>query len=104
MPFVTGWMGENHFAATPTALYGVVMLAAALAYYLLQSVIVRSQGPGSPLAAVLGRDLKGKISPVLYALAIPLAFVSEWLADALYVTVALVWLVPDRRIESRLTR
>jgi uncharacterized membrane protein len=102
VPFVTGWMGENHFAAAPTALYGAVMLAAAVAYYLLQGAIIRSQGPGSALAAAVGRDLKGKISPVLYALAIPLAFVNEWLSDALYVAVALLWLVPDRRIESRL--
>jgi uncharacterized membrane protein len=102
VPFVTGWMGENHFAAAPTALYGAVMLAAAIAYYLLQGAIIRSQGPGSALAASVGRDLKGKISPVLYALAIPLAFVNEWLSDALYVAVALIWLVPDRRIESRL--
>jgi uncharacterized membrane protein len=102
VPFVTGWMGENHFAAAPTALYGAVMLAAAVAYYLLQGAIIRGQGPGSALAAAVGRDLKGKISPVLYALAIPLAFVNEWLSDALYVAVALLWLVPDRRIESRL--
>ena len=101
VPFATGWMGENHFAATPTALYGVVLLAAAIAYYLLQSAIIADQGPGSKLAAAIGTDLKGKISPVVYAIAIPLAFVHEWIADALYVAVALIWLVPDRRIESR---
>ncbi len=101
VPFATGWMGENHFAATPTAVYGVVLLAAAIAYYLLQGAILRQQGPGSALAAALGRDLKGKISPVLYLAAIPLAFLRPWLADAIYVAVALMWLVPDRRIESR---
>jgi uncharacterized membrane protein len=101
VPFVTGWMGENHFAATPTAVYGAVLLAAAIAYYLLQGAIIADQGPGSKLAAAIGKDLKGKISPVLYAVAIPLAFVREWLADAIYVAVAFMWLVPDPRIEAR---
>jgi uncharacterized membrane protein len=101
VPFTTGWMGENHFSSVPTALYGAVLLAAALAYYILQSAILAEQGPESRLAKALGRDLKGKISPLLYASAIPLAFVGEWIADALYVVVALIWLVPDRRIESR---
>jgi uncharacterized membrane protein len=101
VPFVTGWMGENHFASTPTAVYGGVLLAAAIAYFLLQSAIIADQGPESKLAAAVGKDLKGKISPFLYALAIPLAFVREWIADAIYVAVALMWLVPDRRIESR---
>jgi uncharacterized membrane protein len=101
VPFVTGWMGENHFAATPTAVYGGVLLAAAIAYFLLQSAIIADQGPASKLAAAVGKDLKGKLSPVLYAVAIPLAFVREWAADAIYVAVALMWLVPDRRIESR---
>jgi uncharacterized membrane protein len=101
VPFATGWMGENHFAATPTAVYGVVLLAAAVAYFFLQSAIIADQGPGSRLAAAVGTDLKGKISPVLYAIAIPLAFVREWIADAIYVAVALMWLVPDRRIEAR---
>ena len=100
VPFTTGWMGENHFASLPSALYGAVLLAAAVAYYVLQGAILSEQGPGSKLAAALGRDLKGKISPVLYAAAIPLAFVREWIADAIYVLVALIWLVPDRRIES----
>jgi uncharacterized membrane protein len=104
VPFTTGWMGENHYAATPTAVYGLVLLLSAIAYYLLQRAIIRGQGKGSPLAAAVGRDLKGKISPLLYALAILLAFVSQWTADALYVVVALIWLVPDRRIESRLAR
>ncbi len=101
VPFVTGWMGENHFASTPTAVYGAVLLAAAIAYYLLQCTIIADQGPGSRLAVAVGRDLKGKVSPVLYGVAIPLAFVREWIADAIYVVVALMWLVPDRRIESR---
>ncbi len=100
-PFATGWLGENHVAVLPTVLYGVVLLLAAMAYYLLQSVIVAEQGQGSALKAVLGRDLKGKLSPVIYAAAIGLAFVSPWLAISLYVVVALMWLVPDRRIESR---
>jgi uncharacterized membrane protein len=102
VPFATGWMGENHFAPTPTAIYGGILLAAGVAYFLLQSAIITDQGPGSKLALAVGNDLKGKISPVLYALAIPLAFVREWLADALYVAVALMWLVPDRRIESKI--
>jgi uncharacterized membrane protein len=100
VPFVTGWMGENHFAATPTAVYGGVLLAAAIAYVVLQSVIIADQGRASKLAVAVGQDLKGKISPILYAVAIPLAFVREWAADAIYVAVALMWLVPDRRIES----
>jgi uncharacterized membrane protein len=101
VPFVTGWMGENHFAATPTALYGAVLLAAGIAYVLLQSAIIADQGPRSKLAAAVGKDLKGKLSAIMLAVAIPLAFVREWLADAIYVTVALTWLIPDRRIESR---
>ena len=101
VPFTTGWMGENHFASLPTAVYGGVLLAAALAYYVLQATILAEQGPDGRLARALGHDLKGKISPLLYSAAIPLAFVREWIADAIYVTVALIWLVPDRRIESR---
>ncbi len=102
VPFVTGWMGENHFAPIPTALYGGVLLAAAIAYYVLQESIIADQGPNSKLAAAIGRDLKGKISPVMYALAIPLAFFREWIADAIFVAVALMWLIPDPRIEARL--
>jgi uncharacterized membrane protein len=102
VPFVTGWMGENHFAAVPTAVYGGVLLASAIAYFVLQSAIIADQGPGSKLAAAVGRDLKGKLSPVLYALAIPLAFFREWMADAIYVAVALIWLIPDPRIEARI--
>ena len=98
-PFVTAWMGENHFDKTPTAIYGVVALLAAIAYYVLQTAIVRLHGFDSDLAAALGRDLKGKISPALYAVAIPAAFVNRWIALALYWVVALMWLVPDRRLE-----
>jgi uncharacterized membrane protein len=98
-PFATGWMGENHFAATPAALYGVVLLMAAIAYWLLQQLIIASQGPDSLLKKAVGGDWKGKMSPVTYAIAIPLAFWSQWVSLGLYVLVALVWLVPDRRIE-----
>jgi uncharacterized membrane protein len=102
VPFVTGWMGENHFANLPTAVYGAVLLAAAIAYYVLQKMIIAQQGRNSKLRAAIGRDLKGKISPLIYLAAIPLAFVNQWISDALYVTVALMWLIPDRRIESKL--
>jgi uncharacterized membrane protein len=101
-PFVTGWMGENHFAAVPSALYGGVLLAAAFAYWILQQTIIAAQGPGSPLKAAIGADWKGKLSPVLYALAIVATFLWPWVAQALYVLVALLWLVPDRRIENSL--
>lgn len=103
-PFVTGWMGENHFAAMPTATYGFVLLMAALAYFLLQRTIIGKQCNQSLLAQALGRDLKGKISPVLYATAIPLAFVNSAIAGAIYIFVALMWLIPDARIEHALTR
>ncbi|MGA9777327.1 MAG: TMEM175 family protein [Limisphaerales bacterium] len=98
-PFVTGWMGENHFTTAPTALYGVVMLLAAIAYYILQSVIVAQQGPDSKLAKSIGRDFKGKASPILYATAIVMAFFEPWISCAIYMLVALMWLIPDRRIE-----
>jgi len=98
-PFVTGWMGENHFAVFPSVLYGVVLLMAAVAYWLLERSIIGDQGPNSLLARAIGSDLKGKISPILYAIAIGLAFVSVWMAQVIYVLVALIWLVPDRRIE-----
>jgi uncharacterized membrane protein len=104
VPFVTGWMGENHFAPVPTATYGGVLLLAAIAYFILQSAIIQLHGPQSKLAAAVGRDVKGKVSPLLYATAIPMAFVNQWISDALYVFVALMWLVPDRRIESRVGR
>jgi uncharacterized membrane protein len=101
VPFVTGWMGENHFARLPVALYGVVMLCAAIAYYILQCQLIARQGRDGLLAQAVGRDIKGKISPACYALAIPAAFVAPWISVALYVLVALMWLVPDRRIETR---
>jgi uncharacterized membrane protein len=99
LPFVTGWMGENHFASLPTALYGCVLLMAALAYWILVRAIVAVEGADSVLARAIGRDIKGNLSVVLYAVAVPLAFLNQWIAQALYVTVALMWLVPDRRIE-----
>jgi len=100
VPFVTGWMGENHFAALPTSLYGVVLLMAAVAYWILQNCIISvSGGKDSLLAKAIGNDRKGKISPLMYAIAIPAAFWSQWLADALYVAVAIMWLIPDKRIE-----
>lgn len=99
-PFVTGWMGENHFTALPSAMYGAVLLIAAIAYYLLQRLIVKEQGGcESQLARAIGKDWKGKLSPVLYAAAIGLSFIRPWLAGCIYVFVALMWLVPDRRIE-----
>ena len=101
-PFVTGWMGENHFAPAPTALYGAVLLLASIAYWALQKTIIVSQGVNSLLAKAIGRDIKGKLSPLLYALAIPAAFLEEWIAGGLYVLVALMWLAPDRRIEREL--
>jgi uncharacterized membrane protein len=102
IPFVTGWMGENHFAALPTAAYGMVLLLAAIAYKLLSNAILREQGADSLLARALGSDLKGTISPILYVAAIPMSFVQHWVAYGLYVVVALMWLIPDRRIEIHL--
>jgi uncharacterized membrane protein len=99
IPFSTGWMGENHFAPVPTAAYGIVLLGAAVAYFTLQTTIIRMQGPGSTLAAAVGRDLKGKLSPVFYLTGIALAGLDRWLSLAMYVGVALLWLVPDRRVE-----
>ena len=98
-PFTTAWLGENHFAATPAACYGIVLLAAALAYYALQTAIVRDQGSGSVVAAAIGSDLKGKLSPLLYVAGIGLSFVSRWAAVAVYAGVAVMWLIPDRRLE-----
>jgi uncharacterized membrane protein len=103
IPFTTGWMGENHFAPLPTAVYGVVLFLASIAYYILQKQIVAHQGPNSKLKAAIGNDIKGKVSPLLYLAAIPLAFVNQWISDGLYVLVALIWLIPDRRIESKLS-
>jgi uncharacterized membrane protein len=103
-PVTTGWMGENHVASTPTAVYGFVLLMAAIAYYILQRTIIAQQGRDSLLASAIGKDWKGKLSPVFYLIAIPLAFVSPWIASGLYVLVALMWLVPDRRIERVLVK
>ena len=99
IPFATGWMGENHFAAAPSAVYGGVLLMAAIAYLILQRRIIASQGADSLLRKAIGNDWKGKMSPILYGLAIPAAFLSQWISIGIYVLVALVWLVPDRRIE-----
>ncbi len=101
VPFVTGWMGQNHWASLPSAVYGAVLLLAAIAYFVLQHQIIVAQGPGSKLKAAIGRDMKGKISPVLYAIAIPMSFVPHWVSYAIYVAVALMWIVPDPRIESK---
>jgi len=103
LPFATGWAGENHFAAMPTAAYGIVLFMAAIAYWTLQQTIIASEGPDSALARAVGRrDWKGRLSPVVYLAAIALAFVCPWAAQLLYVAVALLWLVPDRRIEHAL--
>ena len=99
-PFATGWMGENHFAATPMALYGVVLFMAAIAYWLLQHTIISSQGRDSLLKAAVGNDWKGKLSPLLYAITIAASFLSPWISSGIYVAVALMWLVPDRRIAN----
>jgi len=99
LPFVTGWMGENHFTPVPTALYGTVLLLAAIAYVILQNTIMTGHGHDSKLARSIGGDFKGKLSLVLYLAAIPLAFASPWISNALFVCVALMWLIPDRRIE-----
>jgi len=103
-PFTTGWMGENHLASTPTAIYGVVLLLAAIAYYILQCTIIAHQGRDSLLASAIGADWKGKLSPVLYLVAIPLSFVNPLIASAVYGFVALLWLIPDRRIERALAK
>jgi uncharacterized membrane protein len=102
VPFATGWMGENEFAPLPTAFYGSVLLLCGVAYTILQRSIIAHQGPQSRLAAAVGGDLKGKLSAALYAVAIPSAFANRWISQAIYVAVSLMWLVPDRRIESRL--
>ena len=104
VPFVTGWMSENHFAAVPVALYGVVLLMAGVAYYILARILVAQHGKDSMLARALGRDYKGIASVVLYAIAIALAFVNPWFACAIYVAVAIMWLIPDPRIEHQLVK
>ncbi|MFL5249286.1 MAG: TMEM175 family protein [Myxococcales bacterium] len=98
-PFTTAWMGETHFAAVPSAVYGAVLLACAISYYVLQLTIIRSQGPHLVLAAAVGGDKKGKLSPVIYLIAVLAAFVHPGISGALYVLVALIWLIPDKRIE-----
>jgi uncharacterized membrane protein len=102
VPFATEWLGESRSAPLPTAFYGALLLLSAIAYYILQLILIRRQGVGSRLRAAIGRDFKGKLSPVAYAVAIPLAFVWPLVADAIYVAVALIWLVPDPRIEAKL--
>jgi uncharacterized membrane protein len=101
-PFVTGWMGENHFAPLPTAIYGAVQLMSAIAYIILQTIIIRHHGPHSKLALAVQRDVKGKLSLALYVAAVPLAFVHQTISHVLFVTVAVIWFVPDRRIEKKL--
>ncbi|MES2592750.1 MAG: TMEM175 family protein [Bacteroidota bacterium] len=100
IPFVTGWIGENHFAAIPMSAYGFVLLMAAIAYHILQNQILKQQSKDSKLIKVFGKDIKGKISPVLYFIAILSAFINEWISGALYVIVAFMWLIPDKRIED----
>ena len=102
-PFVTGWMGENHFAALPVALYGVVLLMSAIAYYILTLSLLAHHGRESKLAKALGSDFKGKISVVIYIVAIASSYVNRWIALGFYILVAIMWLVPDRRIEKTLT-
>jgi uncharacterized membrane protein len=103
VPFVTGWMGETHLAAVPTAVYGLVLLLSGAAYTVLQETLIALEGRRGKLASAVGRDWKGKLSVVLYALAIPMAFFQRWISAGLYVLVALMWLIPDPRIESTLT-
>lgn len=98
-PFATGWMGENHFLKLPVALYGVILFMAAVAYYILQITIISHQGKNSILAKAVGKDIKGKLSPVLYVVAICFSFFLQWISQAIYVFVAVMWLIPDRRIE-----
>jgi len=99
VPFTTGWIGENHFAPIPMAVYGIVLLMAAIAYFVLQNQIIRAQGERSLLARAIGSDIKGKMSPILYLLGIGSSFISEWISGSFYVLVALIWLIPDKRIE-----
>ena len=104
IPFVTGWMGENHFAELPTALYGFVLLMAGIAYWFLERAIIAEQGRDSVLASAVGKDWKAKFSLILYAAAVGLSFVNQWIADAIYVTVTVMWFIPDPRIEKQLKR
>jgi len=102
VPFATGWIGENHFAAAPMALYGCILLMAGIAYYILQSLIIKNEGKNSLLAKAVGKDLKGKLSPFLYLAAIGLSWVNSTISGLIYVIAALIWLIPDRRIEKSL--
>jgi len=102
VPFVTGWMGEYPYSAAPTACYGFIMFMSAIAYVILERTIIASQGRDSPLKSAVGKDIKGKVSLGLYLMAIPAAFFRQWIADGIYILVALIWLVPDRRIERAL--
>ncbi|MDF5732395.1 MAG: TMEM175 family protein [Rhizonema sp. PD38] len=102
VPFATGWMGDNHFAATPVALYGIVLFFAGLAYFILSRVLVAHHGLDSTIATAIGKDFKGKVSLLFYALAILLSYVNSWLASSLYILVAIMWFIPDRRIERNL--
>jgi uncharacterized membrane protein len=104
LPFATGWMGENHFAALPSAFYGMILLLAASAYWLLQQTFIAAEGPGSTLAAAVGRDWKGKLSPVLYLVGIVSTAWLPWVSQAMYVLVALIWFIPDKRIEHVLSK
>jgi uncharacterized membrane protein len=104
IPFATGWMGENNFAALPVALYGVVLLCAAGAYYILTRALIAHHGKDSALASAINRDFKGKLSVIFYLVAIALSFVNSWLSCSIYILVAIMWLIPDRRIEKTLTR
>ncbi|HSH66802.1 MAG TPA: TMEM175 family protein [Bacteroidia bacterium] len=104
VPFATSWMGDSHFSEAPTSLYGIVLLMAAVAYWILQSQLLKVNGNDSILAKALGNDLKGKVSPVLYIIAIPSAFISVWISDGLYILVALIWLIPDKRIERAINK
>ncbi len=102
MPFASGWMGENHFTALPTAVFGIVLFMAGVAYYILEQLLLRLHGNESTMARALGTDLKGKLSVVIYAVAIGLAFVHTWISLALYTLVAIIWLMPDKRIENKI--
>jgi uncharacterized membrane protein len=104
IPFTTAWMGENHFGKLPLALYGIILFMAAIAYWLLQAAIIAHNGKNSILSKAIGKDLKGKISPILYLIAIPMAFVNEWVSGILYVIVAGMWLIPDKRIEEKMDK
>ena len=99
VPFATGWMGENHFAKAPVFVYGIILMMSGVAFNILQTLIIKSQGPDSILKKAVGKDYKGKASPILYLIAIVFSFYNEWIAGAIYVFVALMWLVPDKRIE-----